>query len=175
MPHDTTPPAQGLHGSFAWSCATEGCAEDDASNCSGVPFIAGISDQGTHVYAECVADILTNPQVYADENLVLHGTHLLTDELLQETYGDDHGMPPADSTYYDRIGTFVDVDVDDNTEIVAVAIDTRTDSAIFLNVDVLLDILDNPNDYADYVLYGTHILPEHVLTELFGPVEEDPS
>jgi hypothetical protein len=159
------PGIKGPHGNFAWSCGGEGCLEDPR-------LIVGIiSDEGPHIYAGCcLEDVLRNPQTYADSNLILHGTHQLNVELLEEFYGPGRGMPEDDRWRDNPIDGFHD-GPDDRSDYLAVAIDAA-DHAYLLTAESLLTVLDHPERFPGFVLYGTHILDEDTLTEFFGPADE---
>lgn len=156
---------EGLHGSFAWSCVSE-CANDPNSDC-GTVFIAGSDTAGgSHVYGPgCVEDVLTNPAMYSGEGLVLHGTHMLSDEEILEAYGPDRGMPPDDIDISNVTDVWRLSDGDDtrpdDTRLVAIAIDLSERHPTLISAAVLHELLKDPDQFdGTYTLYGTHILNE---------------
>lgn len=162
----------GIHGSFAWSCAVE-CADDPNTDC-GTVFVAGSSLEGSHAYGTCVLDILDNPEMYEDERLTVHGTHMLAAEEIEEIYGHDRGAPPADID----LTTVTDVwrrdsSEGDDTRLVAIAVDYRDNNISIISAAILLDLLKHPDAFdGEYTLYGTHLLSEADILHHFPDPDE---
>lgn len=161
----------GLNGSFEHSCVIE-CEQDPA--CGDV-IIAGTDSQqqAWAMSLRCVEDMMTNPQVYEDSGLVLHGTHVLDDDLLAELFGPGRGMP-TDTTFYTDLETngytLADLGETDDTGFVAVAHHRESGDVDVLSAQMLHDFARNPEKVteAGLKLYGTHVLPEAILVALFA-------
>ncbi len=173
-----------LHGSFAWSCHHEHeghspkngflyLMPDSGKVLCGVGVIAG-TDKNNHPYIfglGCAEDVFTNPDMYEDDGLELHGTHELDDDLLAEA-----GLPDR----YSATGVYPNSDI--GGEIVELSLNGDDDSAFVvaattadgelavLSANLFHDLIKQPHRVEElgYTLWGTHVLPQFVLADLFG-------
>jgi hypothetical protein len=163
-----TPVINGPHGTFGWNCAVA-CAEDPDSDCGAVYVAAVDGDDHARAYGNCVYAILTSPVPPDDQDIILHGTHQLTDEQLHEIYGDDLGMPEVEPDSYQELA----MGDNDTTEFLCVAVGSLNPSIGFIvtaaALTAILKGLDDQQAWAgaEATFYGTHTLPDDVLDQYF--------